>query len=157
MVLVLAACSKDEPPPVKASPPAASARIAGHVEWIEAPEGEDVAVIARRELERARADKRDFLVYVGALWCEPCQRFHHAAEKGELDAVFPRLRVLSFDLDRDHERLAAAGYTSRLIPLFVVPNEDGTAGSRRIEGSVKGEAAIADLTGRLRPLLGAGL
>src|SRR6185503_15229269 len=100
-----------------------------------APTGEDVATIVRPELERARKDGKDLLVYVGATWCEPCQRFHHAAEKGELDAVFPRLRVLEFDLDRDGERLAVAGYVSKLIPLFVAPNDDGTASARRIEGS----------------------
>jgi hypothetical protein len=61
--------------------------------------------------------------------------------------------VLEFDHDRDGERLAPAGYVSELIPLFVVPNEDGTASARRIEGSVKGEAAIGNITSRLRTIL----
>lgn len=145
-------CSTEGKPAPEAKPePAAASK--GRVEWVRAAEGEDVATIVRRELERARKDGRDLLVYVGAKWCEPCQRFHHAAEKGELDDVFPRLRILEFDLDRDAERLAVAGYASRLIPLFVAPNDDGTASARRIEGSVKGEAAVMEIAGRLRRIL----
>jgi len=158
LISLLAAPScRDEAPTPPIAPESGarptSTAPGGRVEWIAAPEGEDVATVVRRELEKARKDGRDLLVYVGAVWCEPCQRFHHAAEKGELDAAFPRLRVLEFDLDRDAERLAAAGYTSRLIPLFVSPNEDGKASDRRIEGSVKGEAAVMNIAGRLRGIL----
>lgn len=152
VILGAAACSND-PTPTPEPKPAASAASKGRVEWVRATEGEDVATSVRREIERARKDGRDLLVYVGATWCEPCQRFHHAAEKGELDDVFPRLRILEFDLDRDAERLAVAGYASRLIPLFVAPNDDGTASERRIEGSVKGEAAVMEIAGRLRRIL----
>ena len=146
------ACSNERTPAPEAKPePAAASK--GRVEWVRATAGEDVASAVRRELERARKDGRDLLVYVGATWCEPCQRFHHAAEKGELDDVFPRLRILEFDLEQDAERLAVAGYSSRLIPLFVAPNDDGTASARRIEGSVKGEAAVMEIATRLRRIL----
>jgi thiol-disulfide isomerase/thioredoxin len=132
----------------------ATTRGVGRVEWLAAPDSGDVAAVVKGELMRARADGgRDLLVYVGATWCEPCQHFHQAAEKGELDAVFPRLRVLEFDLDRDRDRLASAGYISRLIPLFVVPKEDGTASARRVEGGTKGEAAVGDIASRLRRIL----
>lgn len=153
-LVALSACSKhEEPTPSNEPTRAAANEPQKRLEWIAAPEGEDVATVVRRELERARKDGRDLLVYVGAPWCEPCQRFHHAAEKGELDAVFPRLRVLEFDHDRDGPRLAPAGYVSELIPLFVAPNDDGTASARRIEGSVKGEAAVGNIASRLRTIL----
>src|SRR5690606_3139639 len=115
--------------------------------------GEDVAKLVRAEREKAAADGRDLVVYVGAKWCEPCQRFHKAAERGELDDEFPTLTLLEFDLDEDRDRITAAGYTSRLIPLFVVPAEDGRASDRRFEGGVKGEGAVANITPRLRKLL----
>ena len=104
-------------------------------------------------LTQAHADGRTLLVYVGAKWCEPCQRFHHAVEKGELDAAFPRLSILGFDADRDATVLGAAGYTSRLIPLFALPRDDGRASGKQIEGSVKGEAAVNEITPRLRNLI----
>jgi len=148
-MFLLASCESDKP----SAPVSSEPRAAGHLEWVEAPAGEDVATIVKRELERARKDGRDLLVYVGAVWCEPCERFHRAAEKGELDGVFPRLRVVAFDLDKDAERLAVAGYVSQMIPLFVAPGDDGRASDRRIEGSVKGEAAIGDLSARLRRIL----
>ena len=90
---------------------------------------------------------------VGASWCEPCRRFHEAVTRGELDATFPTLRLLEFDLDRDQARLQAAGYGSRMIPLFEVPGPDGRASGRRIEGSIKGPGAVAEIVPRLRRIL----
>ena len=106
-----------------------------------------------RELERAKTDGRDLLVYVGATWCEPCQRFHDAALAGKLDQAFPTLRLIEFDLDRDRERLKLGGYASKMIPLFALPREDGRGSGETIEGSVKGPGAVGDITPRLSGLL----
>lgn len=151
----LGACSKDPPEPSKepATNTAAPKKEAERIEWIKAPAGEDAATVVKRELERAHVDKKRLLVYVGATWCEPCKRFHEAAESGKLDGVFPNLRMVEFDLDVDGDRLARAGYSSKMIPLFVVPTENGTGSDKRIEGSVKGEAAVQNIRTRLQPLL----
>lgn len=122
-------------------------------EFILAPESGDVVELVRAELERARVDGRRLLVYVGASWCEPCQYFHAAVEDGALDDSLAGVRLLEFDLDRDRDRLVAAGYSSRMIPLFVVPRADGRAGPRRTEGGVKGPAAVDNLRERLVALL----
>src|SRR5260370_1046662 len=87
--------------------PAPATRPPGKLRVIEAKEG-SVDSIVRDALEGARTEGRTLIVYVGAMWCEPCQHFHHAAERGDLDSEFPRLTLLEFDLDRDRERLAAA-------------------------------------------------
>ncbi len=139
-VLALAGCVKRAPEPQ-------------HVELVAAPPGE-VAAVVRGELARARADRRDLLVYEGASWCEPCQRFHRAAAAGQLDRDFPSLRLLEFDADNDSERLAAAGYQSRLIPLFALPLPDGRSSGKQIEGSIKGDGAVAEIAPRLRALIG---
>ena len=96
---------------------------------------------------------KQLVVYVGASWCEPCRRFHDAAVAGQLDTVFPGVRMLAFDADRDAQALAHAGYTSNLIPLFALPNPDGTASDRRIEGSIKGEGAVGQIVPRLQQML----
>jgi thiol-disulfide isomerase/thioredoxin len=96
-VLSGASCSKD-PPQLTQEPAAApSPKESPRIEWIKAPVGEDAATIVKRELERAHNDKKRLLVYVGAPWCEPCKRFHDAAENGQLDGVFPNLRLVEFD------------------------------------------------------------
>ena len=125
----------------------------GKVEFVDAPGAADVATYVAQELARAKNDHKQLLVYVGASWCEPCTRFHEAAAKGELDATFPTLRLVVFDADRDHDALVRAGYDSQLIPLFVVPADDGRATGRHIEGSVKGVDAVVEITPRLRALL----
>jgi len=106
----------------------------------------------KAEADKAKLEKRDVVVYVGAKWCEPCQRFHHAAQEGKLDNDFPNLNVVEFDLDEDRERVMAAGYSSTYIPLFVVPGPDGRASDKRFEGGVKGDGAVANLTPKLHAL-----
>ena len=180
VVLVLAAattlgCSRAEPEPrptpepaatamASAAPavPAASIRsargvsplvLARGVRIVHAAPGSDAAKVVRDERERARTDGRDLVVYVGARWCEPCQFFHKAAAKGELDGDFPDLTLLEFDLDDDRDRLTAAGYVGQFIPLFAMPAADGRASDRKFEGSVKGEGAVANIAPRLRSIL----
>ncbi len=132
---------------------AAPVRPAGPlIEWMPAPDG-DLAAIAKSEAERAKKDGRVLLVYAGAAWCEPCQRFHEAALAGEIKGDLPPLRMLELDLDRDGDRLAAAGYGSRMIPLFALPGPDGRGGDLRIEGSIKGSGAVSNIVPRLRALL----
>lgn len=155
LVIACAACSNEQSTTGAApqTKDGARAKAPARIEWIKAPAEGDAADVVQRELTRAKADGRALLVYVGAEWCEPCERFHRAAEAGELDAEFPGLRLIEFDLDRDRERLTQAGYASKMIPLFEVPRADGTGSGERIEGSVKGDAAIRYIADRLRPLL----
>jgi hypothetical protein len=126
---------------------------AGKVEILAAPPGEDATKLIQRAAEQARLDDKQLLVYVGATWCEPCERFHEAAVAGKLDATFPNLRLLEFDRDKDEARLGAAGCLSQMIPLFAKPDASGRCSSERIEGSIKGEGAVANITPRLAQLL----
>lgn len=112
-----------------------------------------MAGIVRQNLAQAKAEGRQVLVYVGATWCEPCRHFHEAANRGELDAAFPLLTLVEFDLDRDRERLMAAGYHFEYIPLFSIPAEDGRSKGKQISGSIKGPRAVSDITPRLKALL----
>jgi hypothetical protein len=125
------------------------------VEVIQAgPGSEEATAVVKRELLRAQNDGRKLLVYVGAPWCEPCTRFHDAAAAGRLDAVFPGLRLLEFDHDRDAERLARAGCVSAMIPLFARPEPDGRCSqTARIQGSIKGDGAVSEIKPRLTALL----
>jgi thiol-disulfide isomerase/thioredoxin len=144
--LGLVAC-ENEPPIKKETKPA------GKVEIVQAPPADDAAASIQREAARAKDEGRTLLVYVGAPWCEPCQRFHRAAEAGELDSIFPKLRLLEFDRDRDEARLSQAGCISHLIPLFAKPDALGHCSADRIEGSIKGDGAVAEITPRLRRLV----
>jgi hypothetical protein len=122
------------------------------VAWVTAGAGA-VAPLVVAERGRAAADGQQALVYVGATWCEPCRRFHEAVRAGVLDGTFAGLRIVEFDLDVDAERLRDAGYAPRLIPMLALPRADGTASGRHIEGSVKGDGAVAEITPRLQALL----
>jgi thiol-disulfide isomerase/thioredoxin len=123
------------------------------VRFVTPPPTGDVAPIIKEELAQAQKENRRVLVYVGATWCDPCQRFHHAAAQGLLDKDFPNLTLVEFDADRDNPRLLAAGYGSQYIPLFALPRPDGRASGRHIQGSIKGDGAVAEITPRLKELL----
>jgi thiol-disulfide isomerase/thioredoxin len=146
--IVALGCESDPQKPAPEKP-----KPAGKVELVTAPAGDDASALIVREAERAKRDGRDLLVYVGASWCEPCQRFHTAAQAGDLDGTFPKLRLLEFDRDRDEARLGRAGCLSHLIPLFAKPDAQGHCSDTRIEGSIKGEGAVANITPRLSALL----
>ena len=143
-----AAPEREEPLPPTEAPPQAGPLV----RFVPAGDG-DLPPLVRAFVAEARADGRVPLVYVGATGCEPCRYFHAAAERGELDPTLPRLALLELDRDRDGARLDAAGYSSRMIPLFVVPGEDGRATARHIEGSIHGPGSPAEITPRLRTLL----
>jgi thiol-disulfide isomerase/thioredoxin len=154
-VTALAFGCKTEPPPEARPEPSAGLVVQGegHVEIVPGPNEGSVKAAVQAEVTRARERGRQLVVYVGAHWCEPCMRFHHAAEEKKLDARFPRLTLLEFDLDRDRDRLEEAGYKSRMIPLFTLPNPDGSASGEHIEGSVKGDGAVDEISPRLAALL----
>jgi thiol-disulfide isomerase/thioredoxin len=138
-----------------AAPTGSGAPGAGSVDIVAVPAGDEpLSSIVLREQARAAGERRDVVIYVGAPWCEPCQRFHDAAARGELDAQFPTLRLLELDRDRDEKRLAAAGCLTSMIPLFAKPTADGRCDAdKRMMGSIKGPGAVADIAPRLRRLL----
>lgn len=148
--------AEPEPTPKPAAKASSSSQplvLARGVRFVHARAGVGVAELVREEQARAEQDGRRLVVYVGATWCEPCHFFHAAAGRGDLDDAFPSLTLLEFDLDEDRERLVTAGYVSQYIPLFAMPGADGRASGRKIEGGVKGDGAVAELTPRLSLLL----
>ncbi|HEX8794845.1 MAG TPA: thioredoxin [Polyangiaceae bacterium] len=151
--LVLASFSGCKSAPDEPRPAPGTVAPVAHVQLSEAPASGDVDVLVRDALAKSSGAKRRLVVYVGATWCEPCRRFHEAAAKGELDTAFPDLDMLVFDLDRDSERLASAGYVSKYIPLFALPKPDGTASGKQVEGGIKGEGAVGFITPKLQALL----
>lgn len=122
-------------------------------EIVDAEPAGDVAGIVREAAAKLAPRHRQLVVYVGAAWCEPCKAIHDAIVAHQLDAEFPDLTLLAFDLDRDGDRLAKAGYVSPLIPLFALPAPDGTAGLRRDYGGVKVGDNVKLLSGKLQHLL----
>jgi len=132
---------------------ASSARATRHVALLDAPASGPVAPIVRDAVAGAAGEHRTLVVYVGAPWCEPCQRFHGAAARGELDSMLSDVALLEFDMDRDRERLTSAGYVSKYIPLFALPAQDGSASGKQIEGGIKGEGAVGFIVPRLRAML----
>jgi thiol:disulfide interchange protein len=108
----------------------------------------------QQHVEEADASGARVLVYVGATWCEPCQRFHKALESGQLDEDLAGTKFIEFDSDRDAAELRAAGYSSKYIPLFSVPDQSGHASGRAIEGAIKGDGGLREnLVPRLLALL----
>lgn len=151
----LPACeAKGEPARSTTRHDASSEAASGHVEIVKVlPSTTDLRTRVQAEVERAKRDGRDVVVYVGASWCEPCQRFHDAAAAGQLDTTFPTLRLLELDLDTQAEAINEAECASRLIPLFARPTADGRCSEHRVEGGIKGDGAVAFMVPRLRAML----
>lgn len=157
--LVVLACESgrapNERPQAAPAAPKPAANVGSRPVFVRGPtNGEPVAPFVAHEVTAAQRGGFNVIVYVGATWCEPCQLFHKAVQAGEFDSLLPGAHLVEFDLDADKKPLADAGYTSELIPLFCVPKTDGTASTRRIEGSIKGPDAVGqNLMPRLRAFL----
>jgi len=116
-----------------------------------------VEPVIQEQLELASAAGERALVYVGAPWCEPCERFRAAVTRGELDDVLAGTRLLEFDADQYKDALHRAGYAYDLIPVIAIPASDGRSSGRLLSGSIKGPTAVEnDLVPRLRTLLAGG-
>ena len=153
LLALLVGCDKQES--AKPDPAAAGST---KVEIVRAAEGgEAVEAVVKREMDRAGKDGRNLVVYVGATWCEPCERFKEAAKRGELDGEFPTLRMLEFDRDRDEARLEKAGCISQLIPLFAKPTDAGRCDPKlRVMGGIKGPKTVRHIADRLKRMLASG-
>lgn len=171
LMLLVSACSRPAPPAPNSRPPLAQSEVAAPVvpppraadqrdrglpvgiDWQEAAPQGDVAGQVRQAWHQAQRDRRTLLVYVGAAWCEPCQLFHDTVKTGRLDVQLAGLRLLAYDFDRDKDRLALAGYTSDMLPLFAGSAPDGMASQRKLGGAVKGNEAIAFIMPRLTRMM----
>jgi thiol-disulfide isomerase/thioredoxin len=153
---VLGACQdRRETPPARPAPSATHTQQRERPRFIPAPRTLNaVEPFVQEHVEAADRTGGRVLVYVGASWCEPCQRFHKAVENGELDALLTGTRFVEFDADQHGTQLRNAGYNYRLIPVFAVPDAAGRATGRLLTGSVKGPSAVKDnLAPRLAALL----
>ncbi len=149
-----------QPAPAQGSASATSAAKLLPPRFIRGPTGgTSVEPFIKLQLDaasRSRASASGYtqvVVYVGATWCEPCQRFHQAVTAGQLDEQLRGVSFVEFDLDQDHDALSSAGYASALIPLFALPEASGRGGARRIFGSISGPGATANIAPRLQRLL----
>jgi hypothetical protein len=155
-IIAVSACNgkRDEHAATKSATPAvAKSRAKPQLTHRPAPPA-PLEQFVQQHVEEADASGMRVLVYVGATWCEPCQRFHKALESGQLDESLAGTKFIEFDADRDRSELRAAGYGSKYIPLFSVPDQSGHASGRAIEGSIKGDDAVRQsLVPRLLALL----
>jgi thiol-disulfide isomerase/thioredoxin len=151
-LLSLAAChSSAEPERSSAAQP--SAVPASKPEIVAGPTAQPVGPFVVSQIAKARGAHEQVVVYVGAKWCEPCQRFHAALVAGQLDSELAGVRFITYDLDESGAELKTAGYTSQMIPLFDLPGPDGRGTARKISGSIHGPGAVDEIMPRLLRLI----
>lgn len=162
-LLLVASCdggTPAEPEPRRSAAGSAGASASAALptpELVAVPEGvTNGRAWVQGEMARAERDGRTLVLYVGASWCEPCQRFHQALEKGELDRELGGVRFLDFDHDRHEGLLDSADLAcgAQLIPLFARLEPNGTCSAqRRSEGGIKGDGAVGFMLPKIKAIL----
>jgi len=145
--IVLVACTRPRVEPLPDPPVApASAAAPAKPKLAVLPAAEDTGALSaiRAARVRARGKGRVLVVYVGATWCEPCRAFKREIASGALDERLGKVDLLTFDADRDLDRLKAAGYTYRFVPYVALPGADGALEEQR-EATGKGAEAWREL------------
>jgi hypothetical protein len=125
----------------------------GRLDFIAAPAG-DVALIVLAASRKAGSEGHRLVVYSCTPKSEACTRFKAAALKGDLDLSIHNVTFLEFDGELDHDRLVASGYTSTVMPLFVLPGPDGRASSTFVEGAAGKGPVVSFMAMRLQRMLG---
>jgi thiol-disulfide isomerase/thioredoxin len=114
--------------PATTAPPTAAPlplRPGAGIRIVIATDEGDAPSLIRTERLKAKAEGRVLVVYAGADWCAPCKRFKGEIRAGRLDERLGSVTLLTFDADRDAERLASAGYAFQYIPFVALPGPDG--------------------------------
>jgi thiol-disulfide isomerase/thioredoxin len=115
---------------------------------LHASQDSDALSLIRTKRLEAKADNRVLVVYVGATWCPPCKKFKEEIASGRLDQRLSKTTLLEFDVDKDGDRLAAAGYTFKFVPFVALPGADGHPAETQ-EATGKGSNAWTELMGKL--------
>ena len=150
LALLLCACRKDS---AQQTAPQDKMRVASTAKGV--PElravsllpGTDAAVMIEASAAQAAQEGKKLVVYIGATWCEPCLAWHDAVAQGKAGPL-PAVQFLEFDLDKDGETLARAGYATRMVPYFARPGRDGRASSVQFAGVRKGGDYVAEIRAR---------
>lgn len=152
--LFVVACNNPAPTtkPAIANEPSASATApapaTGALRVMRASQDSDALSLIRTERLKAKADSRVLVVYVGATWCPPCKKFKEEIASGRLDQRLSKTTLLEFDVDKDGDRLAAAGYTMKFVPFVALPGADGHPAETQ-EATGKGASAWTELMAKL--------
>lgn len=144
-------CKESQARETEAIPP----KKVTEITWVSSPkEPINVAKYILEESRKSIENGKKPVVYVGAKWCEPCTHFKKAVRSGQLNKIFPTLYFIELDRDNHGDGLELAGYGSRYIPLFCLPEKTtGKSSKKCIQGSIKGPGALGNIVPRLRGLI----
>lgn len=120
----------------------------GKLQVVTATQDSDALSLIRTERLKAKAEGRVLIVYVSAMWCEPCKKLKEEILAGRLDERLGKTTLLAFDADKDIDRLGGAGYTFKFVPFVALPGADGRPADTQ-EATGKGGSAWRELLGKL--------
>lgn len=143
-----------EPASAVSASSAAARERGGGVRVVPAAEESDALSLIRTERLKAKAEGRVLVVYASAAWCEPCRKLKEEIHAGRLDDRLARVTLLSFDADKDTDRLGSAGYKFQFIPYVALPGADGHPADS-LEARGKGGGAWRELASKLEEWQGA--
>ena len=103
-------------------------------------------------MKQAKKQDRRVVIFVSGDKAPTSRKFRDAAATGDLDGSLGRLAFLEFDFEQDTQRLATAGYLSKVVPSFVVPEANGRPSRFSFEGTGAG-LPIAFLSMKVQALL----
>jgi hypothetical protein len=138
--------------PASSGAPAASPSAAPRApHFVETPAEVGLLDAIRGEARAAEAAGETLVVYVGARWCKPCQHFESALASGKINERLAGLRLLHVDLDSRGAELATHGYTTKVIPYFVVPTPKGTPSARTFATAATDLGVVEQIVAGLTP------
>jgi hypothetical protein len=148
LTIGLAGACRDESPSGTAAGPAASpaaspGQALGAGRWVRlSPTAGALGAQLAAHAARASAQGARPVLYVGAVWCQPCKALAAVRDRPPVARAFRDIYTIELDLDDwSFAGLSALGYEVQAVPVFFEVGADGRAAGRKLDGGAWGGAS----------------
>jgi len=108
--------------------------------------GAAIGETIKAEVAKAKARGLKPIVYIGAVWCKPCQAVKAARKDPLMVEALKGAHVMEFDADEDKsDELGSLGFRAHLIPAIQHVNADGRPVGKVIDDDAWGDDTPAEM------------
>lgn len=122
--------------------------------WVCLGAGNRLEAFLASELIKAHKQSLRPLVYVGAVWCPPCQAFKRSLVEPEMRAALRGSYVIELSLDHwRSEDLARYGLDPKEVPTLFAVDSSGHASGPTLTGNAWSGSSASAIAGSVRRFL----
>jgi hypothetical protein len=112
--------------------------------------GRPLAVVLSDGAAKAKAKGLRPFLYIGATWCQPCQKLHRSLDDERMVDAFRGTYVIHLDLDAWERELPSVGLRVAQVPVFFQLDAQGKPTGKSLDGGAWNEDVPAEMAPPLK-------